>query len=198
MKCKLMIFFKSLAVSLGCLLLIAEIGYYNLIPTQKAVENKQEKIPYSFVPENAGIVFEFYDKSTLIYLDFESNCVCVLFGDKEKFEFYGYSSDYTVEGDYSLLGGIIDAAGGINLNLNGEILAYTGIQIQQILSVTHVTDDLRCEITKQILYSISQNGFSREDFLYVIEKGKTNLTIPDCYYWQDSIKNLCKTVRIIN
>lgn len=198
LKYKWMIFFKSLAVSLGCCAIIAEIGYYYLFPSDKAVQTKEEKVPYSYLPENAGLMFDFSGKKTYIYLDFDKNSVSVIFTDTDEDTIYGFPVDYTVEADYNLLGGIVDAVGGIDLAINNEPLTYTGVQIVQVLSTTPVADDLRSEIVSEILYKISQNGFLREDFLYIIENSNTNLTVPDCYYWQDSLKSLCKTVRIIN
>ena len=193
-----MLFFRSLAVSLGVFALLGEIGYYYFLPTQKPAQVKQEKIPYSHRVENAGIMFNFSESKTFVYLNFEAGCVNLLLDETQNPENYGYSVDYTVEGDYALLGGIVDCVDGIDLERDSEILTFTGVQIAEMLETTVCTTELRKELASAIFYSISERDFLREDFLYIIENSTTNLTVPDCYYWQGSVKDLCKNVRIID
>ena len=198
LKYKLMIFFRSLAVSLGVFALLGEIGYYYVFPQQKEARVKEEKVPYFQTPQNAGILFDFSGDTAFVYLNFDSECVNVLIDDSENYPNYGYSQDFKIEGDYELLGGIVDCVGGIDLDLNGEPLTYTGVQIAEFLSNNITTSEFKAELVRAIFVSISQRDFLREDMLYIIENSNTNLTVPDCYYWQENIKKISKTVRVIN
>ena len=101
-----------------------------------------------------------------------------------------------MSGDYTLVAGIVDAVGGIELEYGDEELFYTGVQVENILTSKIIDTDTRAEIIEKILSKIAKNGFFREDFLYLTENSETNLTVPDCYYWQDFISDVCKTVRI--
>ena len=46
------------------------------------------------------------------------------------------------------------------------------------------------------LEKISENGFSKDDFSYIIEYGNTDLTVPVCYDWEKYIKQMCSSVNI--
>ena len=111
---------------------------------------------------------------------------------------YGYSVDYLIEGDYDLLSGIIDIAGGIEMENGEEVLRFTGVQVTDILSRTTDREELRRKIISKIIEKIRETGFQKADFLYIIENSNTNLTVPDCYYWSDYITDLCTNARIIN
>ena len=182
-----------------CCTVFIGAGYFYLSSKMKTpVKSEVKDIPYSYSPESAGILFDISGSKTLIYLDFEGSCVSAVFADdKDSEEIYGYPVDYTVSSDYSLLGGIIDILGGLELNINDENLTYTGVQVTDILTTTPHTGELRKEIIEKIFSSIADKGFSRNDFLYIIENSNTDLTVPDCYFWQDSMSEISKTVRII-
>lgn len=165
-------------------------------------EKKAESVPYySHIPESKGIMFDICDRRTLVYLDFETTALCVI-PDAEDVplggNLYGYSVDYRVKGDYDLLGGIIDIAGGIELETEEEILRFTGIQIANKLSRESYNKEQSKEIINGIFKNLSQIGFQNSDFLYIIENSETNLTIPDCYYWSEYIKKLCSNLQIID
>ena len=81
----------------------------------------------------------------------------------------------------------------------GEIYTkITGGVISNPNDYINVCSKCKLLSIKQIFSKIAQNGFSKKDFLYVIENSETNLTVPDCYYWSDSIEAVCKTVVIVN
>ena len=186
---------------LVCLIFVGS-GYLYLNYELEPTEIKQESVPYyTAAPENAGVMFDICGDRTLCYMDFEKNTLSLIFDNadiKAGEKLYGYTVDYVVNGDYDLLGGIIDIIGGIELELENEVLRYTGVQITDVLSRTANRETLRRKIIPEILKKTEENGFQKEDFLYIIENSDTNLTVPDCYYWSDYIKTLCRNAKIIN
>ena len=159
-------------------------------------------MPYApEAPEAKGVMFDICGDRTLAYMNFENNTLSIIFDDGNTTvgeKLYGYSVDFTVEGNYDLLAEIIDTSGGIELTFNDETLRYTGVQIADILSHTADRKAIRRDIILAILEKIKNTGFQKEDFLYIIENSKTNLTVPDCYYWADYIKEICGNVQMIN
>lgn len=186
-----------------CLLLVfIGSGYFYLSHELTPAETKQEAIPYNnTLPQNAGVIFDICGDRTLCYMNFETETLSIVFDDKNTSvgeKLYGYPADYIVKGDYDLLCGIIDIIGGVELGWEEEILRYTGVQITEKLERTVDRDTLRREIIGKIIEKISYRGFQKEDLLYIIENSETNLTVPDCYYWPQYIKNLATGVRIVN
>lgn len=177
-------------------------GYLYLNRELETSEKPIESIPYyNPIPENKGIMFDIYGDRTLIYMNFEEETITAVFDYKNTTigeKLYGYSVDYLVEGDYDLLAGIINMAEGITLNISGENLRYTGVQVIDLLSRTDDNRDLKKIIIEQIFAKLKTTGFSREDFLFLIENSKTTLTVPDCYHWSDYIVDLCKNFKILN
>ncbi len=202
LKKKTALFLKTVGVCVFCLSLFVGVGYFYLDSKTQTVQNEAPSVPYySSVPENAGVLLDIAGSKTLYYLDFENMTMAVIFADNEAIdnnEIYGYQVDYTVMADYPLLASIVDMAGGINLEAEGEMLSFTGVQVADMLSVSTDFDTLRREVTKKTLDGIRQNGMEKEDLLYIIENSETDLTVPDCYFWADYIKDICKTVRIVN
>ena len=93
---------------------------------------------------------------------------------------------------------IVDRVGGIDVEIDGNKYAYTGVQVEELITTTVLEEDLKKQLILEIINQISKNGFSKEDFLCIIENSKTNLTLPDCYLWEDYIMDTCKTVRFVN
>ena len=182
-----------------CCAIFVGIGYYYLENRLKPIENKNESVPYYSLPENAGVLFDICSQKTLFYLDFEQNILNVFFIDDSEIEdnYYGYTVDFTVYSDYSLVGDIVDLVGGIDI-VSEERLSFTGIQIEEKLSITPEIEQLKRDIIEQIAFKISKNGFTKEDFLYIIENSETDLTIPVCYFWSQHIKDICVNIRFIN
>jgi len=202
MKFQFKLFLKTFIISVLCCAIFISVGYFYLDSKMKEpTENKAIEVPYAQTPQNAGLLFEISGEKALIYLDFEDKSVSVVsaeFMSKKDKSVYGYSIDYTVEGDYNLLAGIIDILGGIELDIGEEPLIYTGVQTVEILSKTPETKDLGRKIIEEILKKIAINGFWRQDFLFILENSVTNLTVPNFYYWQGEMKEICKTVRILD
>lgn len=172
-------------------------GYLYLERELGEAENKAYSVPYySPAPENAGILFKIDEQSVLVYLDFAGEGMRFVFG--EDWHIYGYKADYTVKGDYDLVSGIVDILGGIDLEIDGEVLRYTGVQVSELLLKSNLDRKLVDRVIIKITEKIKKIGFQNEDFLYIIENSSTNLNIPDCYYWGDYISGLCENVRIVN
>lgn len=202
MKARLRIFLKTAAICIACAAVFIGTGYFYLSSNSETVQNETESVPYySAVPESAGVMFDILGDKTFFYLDFEKEILSVIYADEIETandEIYGYPIDYTVSADYSLLGGIVDAVGGIDLNIEGEELAFTGVQVIELMETTVDRSSIRRETVNEIISKISEFGFDRELFLYIIENSDTDLTVPDCYYWSEHMKELCKLPRTVN
>ena len=203
MKKKLNLIFKVTAVSLMAGVMFFAVGYSYLTVTQKedVTDNSVSSVPYYSVPENAGVMFEIGSRKTFIYLDFEEENASVIFADDLKNyndEIYGYCVDYRIKTDDELLAGIIDILGGIDIEFENETLNCTGIQVLELIQTENDTATFRRKVTEKIIERIGEKGMMGEDFLYIIENSKTNLTLPDCYFWAEHIANLCKRVRYVN
>lgn len=173
----------------------------NLQKKAENIDKKNYTVPYEKLPDNKGIAFVLPDNgAVLAYLDFEEKSVKVLQienFDDDSGEYFGYTCDYTVNVDYNLLSGIIDRTGGVNLNQNGETLRFTGVQVVDLLSVDN-SGDIKKQLPHEIFNQISNNGFSKDDFLYLIKNADTDLKITDCIYWIDYFDKITKNVIFVN
>lgn len=174
---------------------------YNLNKQTAEADRKDYTVPYEQKLENAGIVFLLPDGSAVLaYLDFENDCINVI--NIERYDsgndlYYGYTADFTVETDYKLIGGIIDRIGGVNIEIGGEILRYTGVQVIDLIS-QNSNDNIKNQIIIGIFEQISKNNFSKDDLLYIIENSNSSLTVIDCVYWLDHIGQICRTINFVN
>ena len=174
---------------------------YNLNRQTAEADRKDYTVPYEQIPENAGIAFLLPDGSAVLaYLDFENDCINVI--NIERYDsgnalYYGYTADFTVETDYKLIGGIIDRIGGVNIEIDGEILRYTGVQVIDLIS-QNSNGNIKNQIIIGIFEQISKNNFSKNDFIYIIENSKGSLTVVDCVYWLDYIEQICGRINFVN
>lgn len=199
-KIKYILNFISICLCVGIIFVGA--GYLYLNRELGEVENKVPSVPYyQSAPDNKGVMFDISGERCLFYMDFERRQLTVIYDDNNTplgGYLYGYTVDYEIEGDYDLLAGIIDILGGLELENEEGILRYTGVQVTDILMHTADNENFIRDIVSEILHKVSKNGFGNEDFLYIIENSKTNLTVPDCYYWRDYISEICSNVQIAN
>lgn len=197
---KMKIFLKTVIFSILCCAVFIGVGYFYLENEFKPIENKTESVPYYSLPDNTGLVFDICSHKSLFFLDFEQKVLSVIFSDDatEDFGYYGYSAEFVVEGDYAFVGGIVDLVGGIDYVSEEGEESLTGIQVEELLSTTPDLSEIRTLIIEQIASKISKNGFTKEDFLYIIENSNTDLTVPDCYYWSEYIEDMCFNLRFIN
>ncbi len=200
MKNKTKIFLVSFTASFCSLLVFITFGFFYLYNTNKAVENKTEKVPYYQVPENAGVVFETLQSKTLFYMDFENKCLSVIYLEETDYEEskYGYSIDYKIKSDYTVIEEIIDVLGGLDLTSEEGTYNYTGAQVVEIVFKTANIRQLKQTITEKIIEKIGNKGITLEELIYIVENSETDIAMPDCYFWPDYIMELCKNMRVIN
>ncbi len=188
-----------------CTVLFLGLSYaylsYNFSKRSAAADQKEYDVPYERLPQNAGVAFTFDDGSAILaHLDFEDECIRLLSIDDfegDSVSYSGYFADYTVEVSYSLVSGIIDRVGGINLNLGEESLRYTGSQVVELISKGY-DSGLKREILLKIFEQISKNAFSKDDLVYIIENSKSNLSIIDCLYWLEYLKKMSSKISFVN
>lgn len=188
-----------------CLLAGVSFGFLGFLyissQNSEPVKKTESEIPYSYVPDNAGVMFEFYEEKIYAHLDFENEKISLIFAnnaDTSDGYIYGYRIDYTVKANSILAAGVIDSVGGIELTVNGETLRYTGVQISDLLSVTPENETVKRQIITVFFEKVAQIGLAKNDFVYIIENSETDLTVPDCYYWNENIKELAENAVILN
>ncbi len=173
----------------------------SLNQNQQAADKKEYKVPYNSIPVNCGILVNApSDRKWLFYLDFtDTNCTVISCDDikQDTKTHLGYTVDYNVTLDYDTVSGIIDRIGGIELEYEGERLRYTGIQAVDLLYMQD-SDDIARDIIIAIFGAISKNGFSKSDFVYIIDSGNTDLTVPVCFDWPQYISALCRNFSFAN
>ena len=194
-------YIKITAVCILCCLSLVAGGYFYLHRSLKPAEGQASEIPYSFsLPDNKGLLFDIAGNRTFVYLDFENELMNVIIPQAESFDptDFGYSGDFELRGELPVLAALIDYAGGITLQENGEQTRYTGVQVTDILSRSTDSEQLLRRIIPAILRSVAENGLEDEAFNYIIDKSDTDLTVPDCLAWRNYISRLCENGRIIN
>ena len=201
MKRKLFGIIKLVFICIVCCSLFVGGGYFYLRKNFKETENKVSSVPYSFsAPESKGIMLDICGGLTFLYLDFEQERLTVIIPPETEYdgEIFGYPIDFTVKSDYGFVTRLIDCADGIELDLTGETLRYTGVQISDILSRTVDASELKRQIITALFKKIGENGLNGEFFNFIVESTDTDITVPDCYYWEKYITRLCKNGAIIN
>lgn len=155
--------------------------------------------PYYTGPKSSGILFQFENnKGFFVYLDFENaGSIFTLTENAGEARISDLPVNFTVKSDYDLLSGIIDRVGGIELKIEEESLRYTGEQVIDMLASYPEDRELRINIAKAVFLNISKNGFSKNDFVYIIENSGTDLLVPDCFYWQDYISKAVADIEVI-
>lgn len=199
--------FKRILVFFGCITVFLAASFlylkYGLDENNNAVAKNESNVPYQKNNcENTCIVFCLDDGSAvMIYLDFLSgrtlSAVMYDYSENDE-EILGYTADFKIYADWDLVAGIIDRIGGIELSINGESLRLTGVQTVDLISSGGVTSELYRNILLAIYGKIARVGLSNADLVYITENGKTEMSMPDCYYWQDSLRELFSRSSIIN
>lgn len=189
-----------------CAALFAAGAYFYLTATiekqNSAADTKKSGIPYSSAPDDSGVLFIMPDGSgVLIYLEFSQTAISAVFIDDctgDDSVFYGYPADYRIDIDYTLLAGIIDNAGGIELGENEGRLRYTGVQVVELLSYTEDFRALTKETLSSLFKSIAKNGFSESDMTYILENCESStLTLPECFKWNEYIPKMSAAVTVV-
>ncbi len=191
------VFLKTFVISGWCLAIFIGAGYYYVKSQTTPAENEVESVPYyDYIPENKGVLLSLGTRCVYFYLDFELSSVTVML-NPENPENKGYNADYIIEGDYSIISNIADYFEGINLDIEGEILRYTGGQVVDLLSKDN-SDILREKIIAGVFSKMFEEGVAIDFFNNIIKNSKTNLKLPDCYFWKDKMDDIAKNVRFLN
>ncbi|MCQ2455099.1 MAG: hypothetical protein MJ090_03015 [Clostridia bacterium] len=199
-------FLKAGISFLVCTVLFVGASYAYLSGKTEETETPAEKVkndePYfSATPVNCGVMLCLPDDSGLLfYLDFLKEKITVLGIDntaETESEFKGYSIDKKIFADYNFLSLLIDRIGGIELEENGEAVRLTGMQVTEKLSEKN-DRILNYQIIRAVLGAVSENGLTRNDFVFLIENcDNTDLTLPDCYNWERYIKQMSRNINIL-
>lgn len=180
-----LIFFGSVVFSAGYLYLDRTVGDIDVTKTE-------EKVPYyETLPQDTTVMFNICEDNILVNLCFSDKTIKLVLAEDfahEQSTVYGYKIDYYLNSDFKTVGYLTDIAGGIELE--GE--RYTGVQITDMLEYSVVTKDTKKQITEEIIMGIAENGFTKEDMLYIIENADTNLKFAASYTWTQYIDELCE------
>ena len=91
----------------------------------------------------------------------------------------------------------IDLYGGLELETDSETGRYTGVQVTDMLA--HSTGKaLKKQITGGILDKILQNGFTKEQLLFIIENTETDFNYPDGYILIDNLRYPLRNIYFVN
>lgn len=177
------------------LLLIFFVGYGYLFLNSNSsfTDVKENKVPYYEPrPKNANIKI---NDITMLFLDFEKEELRVLFLDEN--DNYNYDNEFYLNCDINVLADLIDLLGGVNLQINNENLSYTGNQVKEIIK-EHNAEIFYRKIAFEIIRKISIKGLLQEDIFLSIKNSDTNISVKDCYDWNEYIKNMCINVLFLN
>ena len=180
-----LIFFGSAVFSAGYLYLDSTITDIDVTKTEEKVQY------YETLPQDTTVLFNICDDNILVNLCFSDKTLKVISAedfDENQNTVYGYNIDYYINCNYKTVGYLTDIAGGVEL----EGKRYTGVQITEMLEYSGVTKETKKLITEKIIQGISENGFNKDDMLYITENADTNLKFASAYIWIDYIKELCK------
>ena len=180
-----LIFFGSAVFSAGYLYLDSTITDIDVTKTEEKVQY------YETLPQDTTVLFNICDDNILVNLCFSDKTLKVVSAedfDENQNTVYGYNIDYYINCNYKIVGYLTDIAGGVEL----EGKRYTGVQITEMLEYSGVTKETKKLITEKIIQGISENGFNKDDMLYITENADTNLKFASAYIWIDYIKELCK------
>lgn len=161
-----------------------------------------ESVPYyeETPPDNVGLLFRFDTHTSVFFsLDFYQEKISVILFDtkitKQTVLDYGYIVDYVFDADYIFLADFIDRFGGIEMQIDGDLRRYTGIQVTAMLEEGKVQ---RREVIVSLLSKINFTGFSKNDLTFIIKNTDTSLNFPSGYPMITYIKHLCGRVNFIN
>lgn len=182
-----------------CCTLFVCTGYFYLESSITDTENEVKQVPYYSVPQNAGITVEIGEDTTFIYLSFEDERVIVVSeGEQSDFVRYGYTVDFSLSTDFEMLSGLVDRLGGIDIEKDGETYCYMGTQVANLLDFSSEFKRDKITVLESLLARIGQVGLTVDDLLYIISRSETNLTLPDCYFWAEYLKDMSKNAVFIS
>ncbi len=200
MKSKFKLFLKTfIACSLTFAIFVGS-GYLYLSKTFKQVDSEALKVPYTqTLSENKGILLKCNNESVFFYLNFLENTLVVSLNPEkaENGQIFGYSHDYTLDGNNNLISNIIDCVGGVELSGQDGKLRYTGFQLSELLKQSN-SRELRREIITDACKKIAEYGIGNEFFSSIVNNSNTELKFSECYLWREYLPQLCANLHFID
>lgn len=189
------VFISLLIFTSFCFLLVTG-GYFYIKKNNASVDKKVENIPYEPIePDNCGIMFDITGKKTFAYFDFNDKTIMLIFEPQiDDNTVYGYSLDRYVNTDNGFFEILTDLTGGITTEDNTR---YAGVQIKEMLDRT-ANNEKYYEIVGWVISNIAKKGLSKQDFVEILNYCDTDMTVPDCYYWNKYIKTMCNNIYRVN
>ena len=192
------IFFLCGSIFFGCSYFYL---YKSLENTKKVTGKTDENVPYYELPDNCGLRFFMPGGQEIIFfLDFTEEISYIInINDKNglKGSYAGYTLDYDFTLDYSVLSELFDRLGGLDLKSDDGVLRFTGVQVCDRLC-TDNSEEFSFEVVCAVCERIAKNGFSGDDFVYLLENSDTRLTVPVCIYWQPHLEKMFANAVFVN
>lgn len=165
----------------------------------------KDDVPYEAQPD--------YPDDTTLFLSFEDGySICMKLQFKNRFidaiiiegnektacESYGFYPTETINCSYSFIMDFIDTIDGITLDIFGEDMRYTGVQVCNILAVNNSHTETKTKILKAVFNKIYKIGFSSEALSCIMNETDNTLSVPDCYGWTLFLGEMCNCYNIVN
>lgn len=165
----------------------------------------KEDVPYepqTDYPQDTTLFFELEDGSSfclrLRFKDSVIDAIVLQEGQKEAFERYGFYADETFFCSYSFIMDFVDTIDGITLDIFGNEMRYTGVQVCNILAVNKNDTATKVKVLKAIFNKIHKIGFSSEILYSIMNNTENTLSVPDCYGWTDFLGEMCNCYNFVN
>ena len=173
---------SGVALLCGILLLPASISG----PDTLAGEHISGVGYYDF-PKSRGLFFiDGRGGGAFVFLDFENITTSVyLFPEKATLEVLKlpFTTDFTFHITDVFLGRFCDRLGGIEMEgENGGKRLYFSAALAEFCGQNPDTDKMQ-KISSAFFEKISKTGLSSEDFMFIIEETKSDLSYTVCYDW---------------
>lgn len=183
MKRKTKIYLSTLLISALTLTVFLTVGFYYLGVSTKTANSVTEKVPYKSVPENVCVLLSFGENQSVYYLDFENNAL-EIYTDKpvERALKNGIIITDYLNSNNAFLIDIIDKSGGIEYEINGELLRLTGTQVLDYY-VRGVIEQK--ELIFKICDNIAKYGLSFDEISSLISGNDTSLSYEEIMLWSD-------------
>ena len=196
MKRKTKIYLSTLLISALTLTVFLTVGFYYLGVSTKTANSVTEKVPYRNVPENVSILFSFNDNSTLYYFDF-SNSTLEVYCNKpiERALKNGIIITDYLNSNNAFLIDLIDKSGGIEYEINGELLRLTGTQALDYY-VRGVIEQK--ELIFKICDNIAKYGLSFDEISSLISGNDTSLSYEEIMLWSDFLPTVSENIVFIS
>ena len=153
-------------------------------------------------PEDTTVMFTFEDGFSLcLKLEFKKGFISALIlenATEKAFEGFGFYTNEKVNFSYKSLMDFIDTIDGINLDIFGEEMRYTGVQVCNIIAVNKGHIETKVKILKAIFNKIHKIGFSSDALYCIMNNTDNTLSVPDCYGWTDYLGDMCNRYNIVN